>query len=138
MKKYLQVLTVGFFLIFNLFVVFNVSVAADGDKTPGAVTSSIENIKIVGEEAKIGTEENVFVIIGRVIGWVLSISSIVLVIVIVYGGITWMTAGGETPQMEKAKKAIVQGVIGLIITLGTYAITNFVVTRFTVIQTLSS
>jgi len=45
----------------------------------------------------------------------------------VYAGYLWMTARGESDQVDKAKKIIVQSIIGLVITVGAYSITAFVV-----------
>ena len=51
---------------------------------------------------------------------------ILAVIVIVYSGIKWMTAGGNEEDVGKAKKLIAQAVIGLAIVMAAYAITAFV------------
>ncbi|MFZ5364641.1 MAG: Mbov_0395 family pilin-like conjugal transfer protein [Patescibacteria group bacterium] len=65
--------------------------------------------------------------IGTIIKIVLGFLGVVLLIVIIYGGWLWMTAGGDEDQTKKAKSWIVNGIIGLIIILLAYAITNYVV-----------
>ena len=47
---------------------------------------------------------------------------------VIYGGLMWMIAGGNTDRVDKAKKALVQATIGLILVGLAYAITNFVIT----------
>ena len=63
----------------------------------------------------------------RVITPLLSLVGLIFLLLMIYAGFLWMTAGGNSDQVDKAKKFIVNGVIGLIITLTAYAISNFVV-----------
>ncbi|MCF7906395.1 hypothetical protein K9L04_00490, partial [Patescibacteria group bacterium] len=44
---------------------------------------------------------------------------------IVYGGILWMTSGGEEEKVKKAKKLMISGIIGMIIIVSAYAITSY-------------
>lgn len=69
------------------------------------------------------------IIIGRLIRIGLSVLGIILLLIMLYGGFTWMTAGGDDEKVAKAKKIIVNGVIGLIIISTSYAITSFVMSR---------
>jgi hypothetical protein len=66
-------------------------------------------------------------IISALISLVLSFLGIVLVVMIIWAGIMWMTAGGEKTNVQKAKDMIKNGVIGLLIVLASYAITSFVI-----------
>ena len=52
---------------------------------------------------------------------------VIFLVLMVYAGYLWMTARGTEEQIEKAKKIIMAAMIGLIITLGAYSITAFVV-----------
>ena len=52
---------------------------------------------------------------------------IVAVIIIIIGGITYMTSQGDAGKVKKAKDTILYGVIGLIIVVLAFAITNFVI-----------
>lgn len=65
-------------------------------------------------------------IVGRIIRVVLSILGIITLGVVIFGGFLWMTAGGSEETVDKAKKTIANGVIGLTITLSAFAITQFV------------
>lgn len=64
---------------------------------------------------------------------VLNIIQIALVLIayisgffILYGGFLYMTSNGNPSQVEKAKKSIFNAVIGLVISLASVAITNFI------------
>lgn len=65
--------------------------------------------------------------IGTFIQALLGILGVVFLILVVYAGVLWMTAGGNTDSVKKAKAILVNGVIGLILTTASYAIAYFVV-----------
>jgi hypothetical protein len=68
---------------------------------------------------------NIF--IGAVIKSIISVIGVLFLIMMIYGGFLWMTAGGNESQVEKAKKLIIATVIGTIIVVGAYAISYFVI-----------
>jgi len=68
-------------------------------------------------------------IIGRIINAVLGFLGVVLIVIIIYAGFLWMTAGGSEEQVGKAKQWMINAIIGLVIVLLAYAITSFVVTK---------
>lgn len=65
-------------------------------------------------------------IIAGIINAFLGIIGIVLVILLIYGGVMWMTASGSPDQLKKAKAIIVNAVVGLIIVVAAYAIALYV------------
>ena len=64
--------------------------------------------------------------IGKIIGSVLAFVGVLFLILMIYGGLTWMTARGNEQEIEKAKETITNAVIGLIIVLAAYAITAYI------------
>lgn len=68
--------------------------------------------------------------IGNIINVLLGFLGIIAVVIILYGGFVWMTAGGSEDKVKKAQQIIVAGAIGLAIILSAYAITNFVISEF--------
>ncbi len=64
--------------------------------------------------------------IGRIVGAALSFIGIIFFILMIYGGVLWMTARGNDQQVEKAKDLIVAAIVGLIIVFIAYAITAFI------------
>ncbi|MBU0597163.1 pilin [Patescibacteria group bacterium] len=66
-------------------------------------------------------------IIGRIIGVAFGLLGAIFVIIILYGGFKWMTAGGNPDNTTKARQIIFSGIIGLAIILMAWAITNFVI-----------
>ena len=65
--------------------------------------------------------------IGSFIKIALSFVGVIFLALMVYAGFLWLTARGESEPVEKAGKIIKTAVIGFIITVGAYSITNFVV-----------
>ncbi len=76
------------------------------------------------------TDENtLFNNISSIIKLVLELLGFIFVILMIYAGILWMTAGGNEKQVEKAKNIISRAAIGLIIVVSAYAITYFIFTN---------
>ena len=65
--------------------------------------------------------------IGKIIRTILGLLGLIFVVLMVYSGFLWMTARGDSDQVDKAKDIIRQAIIGLIIIFLAYAITGFVV-----------
>lgn len=70
---------------------------------------------------------SVFDIIGTLINVFLGLLGIVFLLLVLYAGFLWMTAGGDDKQVDKARKMLVNATVGLVITLSAYAITTFIV-----------
>ncbi|MBT4153147.1 MAG: hypothetical protein HOE53_00695 [Candidatus Magasanikbacteria bacterium] len=67
--------------------------------------------------------------IGSVIKIALSFVGTIFLLLTIYAGFIWMNARGDSSAVEKAQGILRTAVIGLIITVGSYSITNFVVPR---------
>lgn len=67
--------------------------------------------------------------IGAIVGIILSFVGVIFLILMIYGGFLWMTAGGESDKIKKAQSLITNALIGLVIIAAAYAITSFVLTR---------
>ena len=64
--------------------------------------------------------------IGSLVGTVLSFVGVIFLILMIVGGLMWMTAGGTETQVTKAKSLITQAIIGLIIVMSAYALVSFI------------
>lgn len=74
-------------------------------------------------------------VVGSVIGAVLSFVGVIFLVLMIYGGLLWMTAAGNDQNVTKAKDIIINSVIGLIIVVSAYAITVFVSSQIGVATT---
>lgn len=64
--------------------------------------------------------------VGQIIGIVLSFVGVIFLVLTIYAGIMWMTAAGNSQQVEKAKGMLINSIIGLVVIFAAYAITAFV------------
>lgn len=75
------------------------------------------------------TNTSIPTIVGILINSALSILGVVFLVLIVYGGILWMTAQGDDKKVGNARGYIFHSILGLILVLSAYAITYFVVQK---------
>lgn len=64
---------------------------------------------------------------GNIIKTFVSVLGVLFLILIIYAGYLWMNARGNEQQVEKAKNILTQAVIGLVVIMAAYLITDFVV-----------
>ena len=67
--------------------------------------------------------------IASIINVALGLLGIVALVIVLYGGFKWMTAGGNDEQVGEARKIIISGVVGLAVIFSSYAIASFVLTQ---------
>lgn len=67
--------------------------------------------------------------LGSIVLVALSLVGIIFLSLMVYAGYLWLTSRGEDSRIEKAQDIIRASIIGLVITLGAYSITAFVLPR---------
>ena len=65
----------------------------------------------------------------NIINAVVGVLALVCVIVIIIGGVNYMTSSGDAGKVKKAKDTILYGVIGLVVCVLAFAIVNFVITN---------
>lgn len=58
--------------------------------------------------------------------WILGVLGLISVIMILYGGVTWMTAAGNEEKISKAKNILTYSIIGLIVILTAWIMVSFV------------
>lgn len=67
--------------------------------------------------------------VGSYIKALLSFLGVIFLLIIIYAGILWMTAGGTSEQVSKAKRFLINAAIGLALVLLAYSIANYVISR---------
>lgn len=77
-----------------------------------------------GYEESMMNPENVII---KSIESVLAFVGVLFLILMIVGGLKWMTSLGNETEVKKAKTLITQGVIGVLIIFSAYAITYFIV-----------
>lgn len=92
-----------------------------------AITAAQTGLDATAGAATLTVTKSLPQLVGYFINIVLSLLGLVLLVIIVYAGITWMTAGGNPKQVEKARDWMINGSIGLVICVLAFAISNFIV-----------
>lgn len=65
--------------------------------------------------------------VNNILNAVIGALGLVAVVVIIIGGVSYMTSGGDAGKVKTAKNTILYGVIGLVICVLAFAIVNFVI-----------
>jgi len=71
------------------------------------------------------------ILIGKGINIVLGILGILFLIFVVYAGFLYLTAQGSDEPVKKAKKLLTTAVIGLVLIIAAFAISNYVIGALT-------
>jgi hypothetical protein len=78
-----------------------------------------------------GYQQNDIIEIGTSIGtFVFSFLGVIFMLLMLYGGFTWMTAMGNDSKIKTAKNLIFTAVAGLLIIAVAYAVTAFIGDNF--------
>jgi len=119
-RNFLLSLMMGFciFTLAFFWLAMPVDVFAQGAEPLDLGLEAVEDTGLVATDIR--------VIIARVIKTLLGLLGIVALSIVLWGGFRWMTAGGDADKVEKAKKILINGTIGIAIILSAYAITHFV------------
>jgi amino acid transporter len=122
-QKKLILIIIGLFLVGAFFVPYLSHAQLDTNQLKALGNATY------GQEAteKATSETYLAETIGGIIKMALGFLGLILVVLIIYGGFLWMTAGGNEEQVKKAKKFLENAIIGLIIVILAYSITYFVI-----------
>jgi len=119
MKKFLKHLFITIFLISVLTLPYFVFA---GPNPMG----ELKDVASAGGYSDETTETTFASNLGLVIKAFLSLLGIIFIILIIWAGYNWMTAGGNEEKISKATNTITRAIIGLIITISSYAIWRFI------------
>jgi len=122
-KKYLQ-FSLKLFIILFLFCIpcFVFAVSALNETVQTSINTNLNNVSPYAA----ANETSAATIVGSVVKVFLGLLGIIFLILIIYAGYNWMTAGGDEPKVKKATDTIKRAIIGLIIVVSAYAIYGLV------------
>lgn len=127
MKKLILNAVAAFVTVLGLGVVATTSpvsatvICPDGNSAPSLdACNQYSNIQ--------NKDANLMSMLGTIINVVLGIVGFVAVVMIIMGGISFITSQGDAAKVTRARNTILYGVIGLIVAILAFAIVNFVLT----------
>ena len=107
-------------LLFLLITIFNFNVAF---ATDFGLYDTASSSGLVSPDS--GNQE-IVTIVGNIVGYALYFTGSIFFILIIIAGFTWMTAGGDEKKVKSAKDKIKGAMMGIIVIICAYVITNFV------------
>jgi hypothetical protein len=85
---------------------------------------SFDNSNALDPDQLAGTD--FLTIAGNIVTWVLVVAGILAVVYLIYGGILYITAGGDAEKAKNGRTAVINSVIGIIIILLAVVIVQWV------------
>lgn len=102
---------------------------------PAAALASSTGLQATGEAATYtAVNTDLASLVGGIVGGLLQIIGVVFLVLMVVAGFMWMTASGNEDRVATAKKLIVGAIIGFALVMGSYAITNLVLSSLTLAE----
>lgn len=93
---------------------------------PGAAPPAVQQL-----DNPLGTGADIPEIIARVIKAVMGLVGAIGLLMFIYGGFTWMTAGGSEKRVTQGKQILTWAVLGLVVIFTSYAVLSFVIEKLT-------
>ena len=122
-KKYFAALAIAIVTAIGFMAPASVSAAGVFDQACKGSSSVVCQQKSGADKKINGFVENLVQILFFAIGTI-------AVIMIIIGGIKYVTSNGDSAQVTSAKNTVLYSVVGLIVALLAYAIVNFVLFQF--------
>lgn len=98
---------------------------------PSLIFAQNPATNLKGATPEILQKGSIYDIVGIIIQTLLGFVGTLFIVLVIYGGFTWMTAGGDSGKVQKAKDTIIKATIGIVIIMSSYAIV------YTIIKQLS-
>lgn len=130
MRKKFLIFTILLFLSFIMWLFTPFVFAEDGGLGESIQTQTENVAQPIYGSVGMETGNNIFSVYQTVIGIIFSFLGIIFFVQTIMGGYLWMTAGGNDDQISKAKDKIKNGAIGIAIILSAYAVTYFILAKF--------
>jgi len=123
-KKFLKNI-LAVILVWSFILLPNLTLAAGGLNLSNELNKAGENAgwKDPSNVEGKGTQ-SIYSVVGLLINIILGAVGVFFLVLMISAGVTWMTAQGDKDKVGKAKKVIINSVVGLAIVLAAYVIVN--------------
>ncbi|MBR2994446.1 hypothetical protein IKF32_00810 [Candidatus Saccharibacteria bacterium] len=92
------------------------------------ITKFAEGVVVDKLPEEVGSQGNTLVNnVTAIINAVIGVLGLVCVVVMIIGGVNYMTSSGDAGKVKKAKDTILYGLIGLVVCVLAFALVNFVI-----------
>ncbi|NMC51113.1 hypothetical protein GYA54_00055 [Candidatus Kuenenbacteria bacterium] len=118
--------------LFFVVVIFSDLKAALAEEGFGSMSGYLNDIATNVDLKK----ASVPTMIGKIIYGILGLLGVFSLLLVIYAGLKWMLADGNEETVSQSKKIILYAIIGVLIIMGSYAVTYYVIDK--VIQSTQS
>ena len=120
---------VGAIIIFLLFAYCLLFIDSVKAQSFGELSDSLANLAGRVKDTKGGTikKADLPTIVGGILYGVLGFLGVLCLVIIIYAGIKWTMAGGNQETVASARKTIQYAIIGVIVILGAYAASIYII-----------
>lgn len=92
-----------------------------------AIPAFAEDVSVKVSKDKVGDYSEITdLTIGNIVGWLIGlvfiISSLIFFFILVFGGVKWITSGGDEKKVAAARASITSALVGLAIVFAAWAI----------------
>lgn len=118
-------------ILLTIFLLALITLPLQAEMSRPTLKDAGDNAVKVAKEGGYDTTDDVTAVsfIAKLINVILSVVGVLFLILMIYGGMLWMTAAGDEGKVTKAKNLITAAIIGVIITTSAYAISHFVISK---------
>ncbi|HBR81133.1 MAG: hypothetical protein UX09_C0006G0008 [Candidatus Uhrbacteria bacterium GW2011_GWE2_45_35] len=102
---------------------------------PMNLTDANTSLGEIGNTTGMGGAEDLTTVIGNLINVVLGVLGIIFLVLVVYAGFLYLTDQGGGEKAKKAMKLLTTAVIGIVIIVAAYAISNYVIGAMVAVTT---
>ena len=124
MKKIQIFLTASLLVVLGAFVLAPIGTVAAAGPLDAVCANNADSAVCQNKDENSGD------FVGNLVNTLLYILGAISVLVIIIGGIMYVTSGGNSGSVTKAKNTILYAIVGLIVAFLAYAIVNWVVDAF--------
>ena len=123
-KLCVVILIMSLFLFGHGFIALAFLGIGQDSSVPGSIGGSSEGKRLANP---LGDEQgDVAKVANNLIKAALGLTGVLAIIAFIWGGIEWMTSGGNEPRIKKGKDMMIWAVVGLVAIFGSYAILNLI------------
>ncbi len=127
-EKSLLTLQIAMITILFSLAIFSFAPKVQAQSVADPNSNLQEGVTVINQPLGMASTD-IRLVIAKIIRVALGLLGIVALVLIIYSGFLWMTAGGNEEQIATAKKFLLNTVIGLAIILSAYAIVSFVISK---------
>ena len=110
--------------------VFSLALVSDASAATGGSSAGSGDGLTMPEQSSVGyagTETDIVKIVEKIVKWVVGFIVLLSIFMFAYGGLIYLTAGGDEAKVEKAKTALTAALFGLLIAALAYAIVTLII-----------